>query len=223
MLQKRTYWLFCSTHSSLSLIEQGKHQWSDKQPELTTFLVAVFKREDRNSSYKISWMHIFGLYSIIFSSNKIPLKKNKKKKTDNSRGKRGFLHKEDTNEDVKGDLLMRAEAGVKKNHVISAAELIRHFLPLPAAPSCSNSHLKNTEDLLLLWTCVCREPPTVLRKCDRKTRGKLRSQFSGFYPQVMFENGYERQAMDVWSAQSILNKICFIFKIVVLRTNQFWL
>ena len=39
---------------------------------------------------------------------------------------------------------------VKKNHVISAAELISHFLSLPAAPGCSTSLLQNVEDLLLL-------------------------------------------------------------------------
>ena len=38
----------------------------------------------------------------------------------------------------------------KHDHVISAAELVGHFLPLPAAPGCSTSRLNKVEDLLLL-------------------------------------------------------------------------
>ena len=46
-----------------------------------------------------------------------------------------------------------------RDHMISAAELIRHFLPRPLAPGCSTSRLNNAEDLLLLRTRLCREPP----------------------------------------------------------------
>ena len=77
----------------------------------------------------------------------------------------------------------------QENQVISSVELIRHFLPLPTH-GCSISCLNNAEDLLVLWTRLCRKPPTVLCMCERQTAGKLHSQFSIFYPQVMSENGF---------------------------------
>ena len=36
---------------------------------------------------------------------------------------------------------------------------------------------------------LCREPPAVLSMCERQTLAKLSSQFSGFYPQAMSEDG----------------------------------
>ena len=50
----------------------------------------------------------------------------------------------------------------QENRVIPATKLIGHLLPPPAAPGCSTSHLNNAEDLLRLWTPLCREPPTVV-------------------------------------------------------------
>ena len=72
--------------------------------------------------------------------------------------------------------------------MISAAELIHHFLSLPAASGCSTSRLNNAEDLLLLWTRLCREPPAALCMCERQGPGKVRTQFSGHHPQVISEN-----------------------------------
>ena len=89
-------------------------------------------------------------------------------------------------------LVIRADTSV--HHVISAVAFVSHFLPLPAAPSCSTSLLNNVEDLMPLWTCLCREPPAVLGMCERQTVGKLCSQFSRFYPQVMSDN----RLCDLW-------------------------
>ena len=61
-------------------------------------------------------------------------------------------------------------------------------LPLSAAPGCSTSPLTNAADLLLLWMHLCRKPPTVLCMSKRQTLGKLWTQFSRVYPQVMSEN-----------------------------------
>ena len=62
---------------------------------------------------------------------------------------------------------------------------------LPVSACCTRllHLLNNAEDLLLLWKRLCREPPAVLCVCERWTLGKLCSQFSRFYPEVMSENG----------------------------------
>ena len=62
---------------------------------------------------------------------------------------KGVTHVEDTNEDVREFVVISEPMAVSvQDHVIKAAELIRHFLPLPAAPSCSTSGLSKAEDLL---------------------------------------------------------------------------
>ena len=61
------------------------------------------------------------------------------------------------------------------DHVISVAELICHFLPLLAAPSCFTSRLNNVEDLLSMHLCgeplvgLCMwERPFVFRSCLKR-------------------------------------------------------
>ena len=57
-----------------------------------------------------------------------------------------------------------------------------------AQPSSNlNSAIAVIEDLLLLWTRLCRKPPACVKD---KTLGKLCSQFSGFYLEVMSENAF---------------------------------
>ena len=56
----------------------------------------------------------------------------------------------------------------KHDHVISAAEWLRYFLSLSAAPGCSTSSLSNANGLLLLWTHLCREAPAALSMCERQ-------------------------------------------------------
>ena len=67
----------------------------------------------------------------------------------------------------------------KHDHVISAEELIRHFRPLSAAPGCSTSCLNNVEDLLLLWTRLCRDLP--LQCAFVKGRLRLKSEANFLY------------------------------------------
>ena len=38
--------------------------------------------------------------------------------------------------------------------------------------------------------CLCREPPAALFSCERQTAESVRTQFSGLYPQVVSENGF---------------------------------
>ena len=58
------------------------------------------------------------------------------------------------------------------DHVISAAELICHFLPLPAAPSCSTSGLNNVEDLseksFVFTALQCHHFPADACEFDRR-------------------------------------------------------
>ena len=96
--------------------------------------------------------------------------------------KNGVIHREDTKEDVRrvcGDgSWRRCRAAV--NMIVSAP------------PGCSASRLNNAEDLMLLWTRLCREPPVVLCCVVNvwQTTGKLWSQFSGVYLQVTSEKGF---------------------------------
>ena len=64
------------------------------------------------------------------------------------------------------------------------AKWIRHFLSLSAAPGCPPppSRLNNMEVLMLLWRCLCREPPAALCTCETQTLQKLCRQFSRFLP-----------------------------------------
>ena len=101
-------------------------------------------------------------------------KKEKKTKTNISQWKHGVIHVEETNNNIK----LTGWRCRKQDYVISAVELIRHFLPLSAGPLAWI-----TEDFFL-WTRLFREPSTVLCMCERQTLGKLSSQFSGFYRKV---------------------------------------
>ena len=44
-----------------------------------------------------------------------------------------------------------------------------HFLSLSAAPGCPPSHLNQEEDLMLLWTSLCRKPAAELFSCETQT------------------------------------------------------
>ena len=58
------------------------------------------------------------------------------------------------------------------DHVIAVAELIRHFLPLPAAPGCSTSGLNNVEDLsekgFVFTALQCHHFPADACEFDRR-------------------------------------------------------
>ena len=79
------------------------------------------------------------------------LRKNEKLKENEYLPMKNIIHVKDTEEDVKrvcGNESRRQCRGAV--NMISAAELISHFLSLSAAPGGSISRLNTAEDLLLL-------------------------------------------------------------------------